>query len=251
MSKIPFQQEDSGVFEKRSTEQEFLDSPDCDPALAFESYHFMEKVNRFFGGTRNVRRFIEDLAAENKSTSPLRILDIGSGSCDIPIAISKWARSQGIPVKFTCLEVFDSAAKIARAKIAGSGETSIELLQEDVFTHCPDEPYDYAVASMCFHHFEDEKILELMMRLRTFVKRGVLINDLHRSFLTWLGAVPLTAFSHEGVKHDSRLSIRRGFKIRELRKLLMQLEEVTVSVKPTWLFRISANVRFLGGQTRI
>ena len=236
------------MFEKRSAQHEFLDSPDCDPALAAESYRFMEKVNRFFGGARNVRRFIEKAAAAHKSASPIRILDIGSGSCDIPIAVSRWARGRGIPVKFTCLEIFDSAVKIARAKIAESGETSIELLQEDVFTHCPSEPYDYAVASMCFHHFEDEKILELMRRLRTFVKRGVLINDLHRSFLTWLGAVPMTAFSHEGVKHDSRLSIRRGFKIRELRELLMRLDDVSVSVKPTWLFRVCETVRFEKGQ---
>ena len=209
ISKILLQPEGSGVFEKRSMQQEFLDSPDCDPELAAESYRFMEKVNRF-----------------------------------IPVAISRWARGRGIPVKFTCLEIFDSAVKIARAKIAESGETSVELIQEDVFTHFPEHPYDYAVASMCFHHFEDEKILELMGRLRTFVKRGVLINDLHRSPLTWLGAVPLTVFSHEGVKHDSRLSIRRGFKIRELRKLLMRLDDVAVSVKPAWLFRVSATVRF-------
>lgn len=232
------------MFEKRSTEQEFLDNPDCDPALALESYRFMEKVNRYFGGARNVRCFIENVIAERDSSSPIRILDIGSGSCDIPIAISRWARSRGVPVKFTCLEVFDSAVKIARAKIAELGETSVELVQEDVFTHIPEDPYDYAVASMCFHHFEDEMILGLMRRLRTFVKHGVLINDLHRSFLTWLGVLPLTVFSHEGVKHDSRLSIRRGFKTCELRKLLMRLEDVSVSVKPTWLFRISATVRF-------
>lgn len=246
MRKWGILQEGSGVFEKRSTEKELLDSPDCDPALALESYRLMEKVNCFFGGIRNVRRFIEKEVAERKSTSPIRILDIGSGSCDIPIAISRWARSRGIPVKFTCLEVFDSAVKIARAKLAESGETSVELIQEDVFTHVPGEPYDYAVASMCFHHFEDEKILELMRHLRNFVKNGVFINDLHRSFLTWIGAVHMTTFSNEGVKHDSRLSIRRGFKIRELRRLLMQLEDVTVSVEPSWLCRVSATVRFEG-----
>jgi ubiquinone/menaquinone biosynthesis C-methylase UbiE len=204
----------------------------------------MEKVNRFFGGARNVRRFIAKAALEHKSSLPIRILDIGSGSCDIPIAISRWARDRGISVEFTCLEIFDCAVKIARAKIEESGETSVQLIQEDVFTHFPEHPYDYAVASMCFHHFEDGKILELMQRLQTFVKQGVLINDLHRSSLTWLGAIPLTSFSHKGVKHDSRLSIRRGFKIRELRKLLMRLEGVSVSVKPTWLFRVCATVRF-------
>lgn len=247
MSRILLQQEGFGVFEKRSIEHEFLDSPDCDPALALKSYRFMEKVNRFLGGVRNVRTFIEKENAKHKSTSPLRILDIGSGSCDIPIAISQWADRQGRPVKFICLEVSDRAVKIARAKIAEAGVTSVELIQEDVFTHRPDEQYDYAMASMCFHHFEDRKILELMRHLSTFVKRAVLINDLHRSFLSWLGAVPLTAFSHAGVKHDSRLSIRRGFKIRELRKLLLQLDKVSVSVKLTWLCRVCATVQFKRG----
>jgi hypothetical protein len=49
------------------------------------------------------------------------------------------------------------------------------------------------------------------------------------------------------VRHDALLSIRRGFKIKELRSLLWQLENVTVSVEPARWFRIAAIIRFKPG----
>ena len=232
------------MFEQRSHEKELLDSRECDPKIATESYRFMEKVNRMFGGIRYVRVFIETEAREHTGGKPLRILDIGAGSCDIPIAISKWARGKNIPLEFTCLEITEPAIQSAYENIARSAETAVTVLHEDVFTHEPAEAYDCAVASMCFHHFDDTQIITLLQRLRAYVKHAILINDLHRTRVAWLGTSLFTVFSHPGVKHDSRLSIRRGFRVRELRKLLMQLDDVLVTVKPAWLFRIRAVVNF-------
>jgi len=73
------------VFDSRATATEFLDRPDCDPALAAASYRFMETVNCYFGGIRTVRRFLAAETAGRHAGAPLRILDIGSGSCDIPL----------------------------------------------------------------------------------------------------------------------------------------------------------------------
>ncbi len=47
--------------------------------------------------------------------------------------------------------------------------------------HQPVQPYDFAVASLCFHHFDDTRILDLLERLQPIVRRAVLINDLMRS----------------------------------------------------------------------
>lgn len=233
------------MFEIRSQEAEFLDQSECDPTLAIRSYRFMKKVNHLLGGIRMVQDFIEAEAKKNKSDLPLRILDIGSGDCDIPITISRWAREKKIPLQFTCLEVADFAVNLARENIASSKETSISLLQEDVFEHRPQEPYDGAIASMCFHHFADQQILALLQKMRNYVKRSVLINDLRRSRLSWLATSLVTAFSHSGVRHDSMLSIRRGFKIRELHDLLMQLDNASIAVvKKAWLFRICAIINF-------
>ncbi len=237
------------MFEARATAPEFLDQPDCDPSLAAASYRFMEGVNGYFGGTRVVQRF---LSAEMKSrtvSSPLRILDIGSGSCDIPLAVSRWARAHAIPVHITCLEVAGPAVEIARRKLACANDPAVILLQEDAFTHQPAEPYDCAVASMCFHHFSNDQILLLLQRLRTCVNHRVLINDLRRSPWASLGAGLLLACTGAmpGVRHDALLSIRRGFKISELEAVLQQLDHVTVSVKSARWFRIAAIIQFNQG----
>jgi hypothetical protein len=102
---------------------------------------------------------------------------------------------------------------------------------------------------MCFHHFSNAQILTLLRRLRGFVINSVLINDLWRSRLASLAARLLLSGTGTpaGARHDALLSIRRGFKIKELRSLLWQLENVTVSVEPARWFRIAAIIRFKPG----
>lgn len=103
---------------------------------------------------------------------------------------------------------------------------------------------------MCFHHFSNAQILTLMQKLRGFVIRSVLINDLRRSRWALLAARPLLtgAGAPAGVRHDALLSIRRGFKVSELSTLLGQLDRVTVSVQPAHWFRIAAIIRFNPGE---
>lgn len=234
------------MFDVRNTATEFLDRPDCDPALAAASYRFMEMVNTHFGGSRLVRRFLAAEMAGRQGATPLRILDIGSGSCDIPLALSQWARTHDLPLHFTCLEMADHAIDMARQQLARTRNSAVELLQEDVFIHEPAEPYDFAVASMCFHHFGNAQILALVQRLRKFVRNSLLINDLRRSPLADLAARLLLTSTRApaGVRHDALLSIRRGFKVHELKALLGQLNGVTVTVAPAPWFRIAAIVRF-------
>ncbi|MDA3799145.1 MAG: methyltransferase domain-containing protein [Kiritimatiellae bacterium] len=237
------------MFDARATAKEFLDQTDCDPSLAAASYHFMERVNGYFGGTQVVRRFLSAETRDRDINAPLRILDIGSGSCDIPLAVSRWARARAIPIEITCLEVADQAVEIARRKLALANDPAVHLLQEDAFTHHPSEPYDCAVASMCFHHFDNDQILTLLQRLRSFVTHRVLINDLRRSPWASIGAGLLLAGSGSmpDVRHDALLSIRRGFKIKELESVLNKLDNVTFSVKPAHWFRIAAVIKFKKG----
>ncbi|MBW2603457.1 MAG: methyltransferase domain-containing protein [Deltaproteobacteria bacterium] len=235
------------MFDSRATATEFLDRADCDPALAAASYRFMEMVNRRFGGIRMVRRFLATEGARRHAGGPLRVLDIGSGSCDIPLAVSRWAQAKDIPLHVTCLEMAGHTVDIAREQLARAGNPAVKLLQEDAFTHQPAEPYDCAVASMCFHHFSDARILALLERLRHFVLNSLLINDLRRSRPAYLAARLLLAGRPAGVRHDALLSIRRGFQISELSALLGQLGNVTISVKSARWFRIAAIIRFKQG----
>lgn len=232
------------MFEMRATEPELLDDPACDQALSAESYRFMTMINAFTGGTAVVRRFIAEKARENRRGAVIRILDIGSGSCDIPIAISRWARARGIRLQITCLEPSSHAFDIAGGCISAAGDPEISVVREDVFKHQPVEPYDHATASMCFHHFRDEEILDVLKRLRLFVRGSVLINDLRRTPAALLGAYLLTTGLSAGVRHDAMQSVRRGFKVEELQSLLQQIPDSMVTVKAAWCLRVAAVVGF-------
>jgi SAM-dependent methyltransferase len=238
------------MLEHRSYEKELLDQPDFDPVLARQGYTFMAFVNRFFGGIRAVRRFVAAEAALLPPGQPLRVLDIGSGVCDIPIAVARWASRRGLDVRFTCLEISPHAPEIARRKIerARLGDR-ICLVQEDAFTHRPRQPYDCAVGSMFFHHLTEDQILALIGHLRPFVRQSLLVSDLERSWPDYLGARLLTLPLPSGLRHDALLSIRRSFRPAELEHLLRRLPDVTVEASGAWLFRVKAVVRFKQGES--
>jgi SAM-dependent methyltransferase len=268
------------MLKQRAAGFEVLDRPEISEEIAEASYRFMARVNRWLGGVRVVRRFIEQEAADVRSSHfsvvpegtlkcelrtetgvsdgrpigpTLRVLDIGTGAGDIPIAATRALRQRGIAVEFTCLEPSPRAAAIARRNLEHSGERAIRLLEEDVWTHIPGgtslgegalDAYDLAVGSMFFHHLHDDEIPPLIERLRPIVRRAVLINDLRRSALHWLGAHALAALAPRDVRHDALLSIRRGFRAPELKRLLDRVPAATAAARNAWLCRVEGIVRF-------
>jgi hypothetical protein len=270
-----------GVFNRRATEPEWMDSTDFSPALAEQSFRFIELVNRFFGGVRTVQRFIMTEAVRMPLGKTLRILDIGSGSCDIPIAICRWAQKLRINVHFTCIENGRHALNIALKNIhqadwrsslwtkwrrllkdeknrilqsptyqnntetvARNADLPITLVPEDIFSHQPAEPYDCAVGSMFFHHLTDKGVLDLINYLQGFVQNRLLINDLHRSLSGYLGCLLLVWPLSAEVSHDALLSIRKSFRVSELQNLLSGMNPVSVQVGTTPIFRIKAVIDF-------
>lgn len=228
------------MFKERVTESEWMDGENFDAGLAERSFRFIEMINRFFGGIRIVRQFITDQA----DGGTIKVLDIGSGSCDIPLAVSRWAEGKGIPVHFTCIEKSETVVEIARRRLRRAGDPPLKLIRQDIFDHRPAEPYHCAVGSMFFHHLDEEQILRLVRHLRTVVKRSLLINDLRRSPLGYLGCMLLARGFPPDVRHDALLSIRKGFKEIEMRELLQRLGDVSVEVSATRFFRMQAVVRF-------
>jgi SAM-dependent methyltransferase len=234
------------VLKKRAAEPELMDAAGFDRNLAEESFRFIAVVNRWFGDARAVRRFVAAEAARTPRDRALRVLDVGSGSCDIPIAVCAWARGRRIRVHFTCIENSEHAVRIARRNLRRNPDLPITLIRGDIFAHQPEALYDCAVGSMFFHHLAENDIMRLIDRLRGFVRSSLLINDLQRSPANYAACrLLLPAFPFE-VGHDALLSIRKGFRAAELEDLLAGLQDAAVSVSSAPLFRIRAVVRFIG-----
>jgi 2-polyprenyl-3-methyl-5-hydroxy-6-metoxy-1,4-benzoquinol methylase len=232
------------MFDMRATQPEFLDSKDCDTQLAYSSYRLMKWVNRFGGGTKAVENYLATEISHNGDSRSVRILDIGSGTCDIPLAILKWARNKSQKIEFTCLEINETALKIATENIKRSGFDAIELKDESIFEFDCRQDFDYIVGSMFFHHFQNERILNLIKKLRSYMVKSILINDLRRNLMSYAGCRIMACLFSKGLRHDVLLSIRKGFKSKELSRLLGGIEDAQVEIKTYGLSRLIAIIRF-------
>lgn len=231
------------MFRERARGSEFLDRPDADPRLVEQGYQFMKVVNRMGGGIRVVRKFLKQELSQSGDADALKVLDIGAGDCDIPLAITHWADQRGYKLRFTCLDHAPKAVELAQGRIARCNCRTIQAIQADVFTYQPADKFDYAMGSMTFHHFTDDEIDALLTHLRGFVRKAVLINDLHRCLANYIACFLLALPLDREIRHDGLLSIRRGFKPRELARRLAQHDPTAVAQR-MWFCRVAGVVRF-------
>ena len=231
------------MFRERARGSEFLDRPDADPRLVEQSYRFMKVVNRIGGGTRVVRRFLARELSKSENGGIATVLDIGAGDCDIPLAVTRWTNKRGHEVQFTCLDHDPKAVELSQSRIAHCHCNTVQAVQADVFTYQPADKFDYAIGSMTFHHFTDDEIGRLIAHLRGFVRKAVLINDLHRCLANYLACYVLALPVAPEIRHDGLLSIRRGFKPRELAHSLAK-HDPAATVRRMWFCRVAGIVRF-------
>jgi len=231
-----------GGLKERARGEEFLDRPDSDPDLTQQSFQFIRFVNHTGGGIRVVRRFLDRELSKFPIGQTVRILDLGCGDCDIPLAVTRLAMRRGYNIHFTCTDHNPQVLAMAQESLARTHCKVIRLEQADIFTYQPAEPFDYALGSMVFHHFTGEEIDRLITHLRGFVRHALLINDLHRCALNYFVATILTARADPRLRHDALLSIRRGFRPAELTEMLSK-HDPTPDVRRAWFCRVAGVVR--------
>ena len=232
------------MFEVRCNDHELLDGPEHVPEFIATAYRWMTRINRLSGSVGGVRRFIEAEYRARRHDGPLRVLDIGSGACALALSVVRWATGRGLDVRFTCIDPNPVAQQVGSEKARRAPKGSICFVNCDLAHFEPDIMHDCAVASMFFHHLDDEAIVPAVDRLRDLVTNSLLIDDLLRHWTTHALAAALLSPAPADVRHDGKTSVRRGFQPRELSALLSQSRAASFTVRSTLRRRVVAVVRF-------
>lgn len=183
-------------------------------------------INKYLGGIATTKTALEHFA--ESVNEELKILDIGSGSSD-NLVVAKG--------KFQNLRII-SADKNLRA--LSSSQNFLLKVNSDAFElPFKNDSNDIIHAALFLHHFNEEQIQILLKEFLRTAARGVIINDLQRSYFALLGIKILTVLfsKSEMVKNDGPLSVKRGFTKKEFLQILANAGIANFIIKRKWAFR--------------
>jgi 2-polyprenyl-3-methyl-5-hydroxy-6-metoxy-1,4-benzoquinol methylase len=197
-------------------EPELMDRPQPVSAELEADLRNLRRLNRYFGSYRLIEHFLRKWIAPGSS---VRVLDLATGSGDIPRFVVDHGRKIGAAVTVHAVDQQASTLEIARSLSANYPE--IEFRQGDVLSFAPDETYDVVLCSLALHHFAESDAIALLRRCRELSARSVLVSDLRRGPLATLGVYLLTAliFREPMTRTDARRSAERAFSFDEFRSL--------------------------------
>ena len=201
---------------------EWMDDPAADPAELERSLRFIRRVNAWLGYTRSTLGHLDRFARRWEPGRPVRILDVATGSADVPLAVLDWARRRRHDVRVVGLDLHARTVAAARRAVAEAGVSPdpIEIVQGDA-TALPfaDGAFDYAITSMFLHHLDDDVAVRVLAEMDRVSRRGIVAADLlrRRRAYAWISLLTLAATPM--VRHDARASVAQAFTRREVEGL--------------------------------
>ncbi|HLL46673.1 MAG TPA: methyltransferase domain-containing protein [Longimicrobiaceae bacterium] len=201
----------------RARGAELMDEPDVDRGQLALSLADLRGVNRWLGGTRVVLHHLARMAARLPGKE-MTVLDVATGSGDIPLHVARWARGRGLRARVTATDAHVGTLALAREHAGRDADVRVEHADALALPYA-DREFDFALCSTALHHFADEDAVQVLRELDRVARLGVVVNDLRRSRPALLGARLLAATvwrTHPVTRHDGPLSVRRSFTPREL-----------------------------------
>jgi len=194
---------------------ELLDDPAADPAIVVESLRNLARANWWFGGTAAALFGLGQLLRDAARGTTWSLLDIGTGTADLPRAAVRWAAAHGWRLVPIGLERSPVAARLAVTTIPTViGCAGTPPIRE--------KSVDVVLVSQVVHHLSPTSAIELFRACDRLARRGVVVADLRRNVPAQVGfwfASHLLRFDR-ATREDGITSIQRGYTRRELAGLL-------------------------------
>ncbi|HEY0076961.1 MAG TPA: methyltransferase domain-containing protein [Abditibacteriaceae bacterium] len=206
----------------QSNREELLDLNRGSLSDVRQSLQDIRRINAWLGGLSLTCKSVFDLL-EKRGVQSATVLDVGTGSADIPQRLVEQGRRRGYDLKVIALDLSERHLQIAREYVDGMKE--IELMRGDAFAlPLEDKSVDMVVSSLFLHHFRAPQIVEILQEWERVSRCGWMANDLvrHPLALAFFRATgPIFARSYL-TRHDGAASIRRAYTAGEMRAIVQK-----------------------------
>jgi len=245
----------------RPSRAEIMDDPATEPREISRAFRFIRWTNRNLRGIDGLLMPVARLRDEGVLGRTIRLLDVGTGCGDIPIAALRWADDRGLDLRVVGVDALPASLEDARREIARAASTHaggpdrgreviasrFELVEADALelsSRFAPRSFDVVHAGMFLHHFTDEHIVRLLRSMGEIASAAVIWNDLSRDRASRLAIRVLTLPLSRVVRHDAVLSVDKGFLEQDVVRLVSAagLSEPRFD-RWTWAGRFSAAIR--------
>jgi 2-polyprenyl-3-methyl-5-hydroxy-6-metoxy-1,4-benzoquinol methylase len=191
---------------RRERIPELMDDPAIDPAEHRRALAALARINRVSNSAGVLWPIIPVLARE--LDRPVRLLDVATGSGDVPGRLLARARRTGIALEVSACDVSATAIDEARQRQPG-----IEFFIHDALRAPLPPGFDVVSCSLFLHHLDNDDVVSLMANMEAAARRVVLVNDLARSRFNFVGVWLATRLLTRSriVRFDGPASVRSAF----------------------------------------
>jgi ubiquinone/menaquinone biosynthesis C-methylase UbiE len=201
---------------KRVSQPEILDGPDLDPREVELSLADLRTVNHFFGGIHTSQVLFDRVVADRKLRE-LSILDVGSGSGDVPLTITRHLRQRGLNVSLTLFDQHENHLP----QLDGKDPSLYTMTGDALNLPFMENWFDVVSCSLLLHHLEPDQARRFVQSALKVARHAVIINDLVRSPLHYSLLHLWRPFFRTRVSYlDGLTSVHRAYTPAEIATML-------------------------------
>jgi ubiquinone/menaquinone biosynthesis C-methylase UbiE len=225
---------------KRTEEAELLDGLDWSPAELAQNFRDIERVNRLLGGIHLTVGALARQAEPIDGSQDLSVLDVGTGSADIPVGIVQWARRSRRRVSITAVDSREEILDLARDRVAPYPQIRLVKATAPGLPF-PDSSFDVATCSLVAHHLGPDSLLQLMREMSRVARHAIIVNDLVRNRAGYEVARILGFLTTRNrlTRNDGPLSIRKSYTVDELCAISEDAGIRVASIEQFALYRVA------------
>lgn len=157
-----------------------MDDPALDPAEHDAALVGLARLNRLSRAIPTLWTHVRTEA--RRLARPVRLLDVATGSGDIPVALARRARADGLEFELHACDISEHALETAQQNARRAGVT-LHTHRFDIESETSLEDFDIVTCSLFMHHLPEPGVVRAMSRMAGAARHLLLISDLRRSRL--------------------------------------------------------------------